>query len=143
MAFSMNLRFLLFVSIPVVVLAFACGGATDSTPSTGDDASPTKPVGGETNTGSAGSEANRPAAVGATIAPGGDGVCCPVENPCGPGYRGGWAAKANECEYVKSWDGSHVRRTDEHGCEEWVSRGLANDADLCCLCVAPDAGDGG
>jgi hypothetical protein len=133
-----------FASIPIALLA--CG-STESASSTSSSANPsptTAGSSGETNTGAESSDATRPPPADAKPAPDGNGVCCPLENPCGPSYRGGWAAKASECEVVKSWDGSHDRRTDEHGCEEWVFRGIASDADLCCMCAPPpDAGDSG
>jgi hypothetical protein len=127
----------IFASVPIALLACATESASSA-----PESSPKADVGGETNTGEQNADTPR-APVGATSAPDGNGVCCPLENPCGPGYRGGWAAKASDCQFVKSWDGSHDRRTDAHGCEQWILRGIAADADLCCMCTTPDASDSG
>jgi hypothetical protein len=116
----MNRRSATIATIAVVTLVtavFACG----------DDAS---------NTSSNGSPDGRPTP-DTTPAQGG-GVCCPLEYPCRPGYRGGWAPTAEECPYDDNFDGRWDRTKDEHGCEQWTIGGGTAE---CCGCPIdrPDA----
>ena len=73
---------------------------------------------------------------GTTAAPNGDGVCCPKDpSPCGPGYRGGWAASGDECVRSESFDGRFDERVDDHGCKYWQS--AFPTGSFCCGCVTP------
>lgn len=115
-------------ALAIVAAVFACG-VKEPDPANGGAAS--------SEGGARDGRGDAPPPVGVTVAPDGNGVCCPLESPCGPGYHGGWAATADECIYVVSYDGSFDRKTDEHGCVEWESRGIQSGGDLCCGCVAP------
>ena len=106
----------------VTALLFACGAAD----------SPTEGSPGGATSGEGGADGPAP---NATAADGG-GVCCPLANPCSPGYRGGWAPTAAECVYENSYDGKFDKLVDDHGCAYWRSS-FATGKDMCCGCVIP------
>ena len=62
------------------------------------------------------------------------GVCGPLDNPCSPGYRGGWAANAQDCYYENLSDGRWDKGTDEHGCAQWF---IGGGTGMCCGCPIP------
>lgn len=63
---------------------------------------------------------------------GGDGVCCPLMDPCTVGGNGGWAPTEAMCETGRGNDGEFVLETDDHGCEVWTGQGFCPGAVMCC-----------
>ena len=63
---------------------------------------------------------------------GGDGVCCPLMDPCTVGGNGGWAATASMCETGRGNDGEFVLETDDQGCEVWTAQGVCPGSEMCC-----------
>jgi hypothetical protein len=84
------------------------------------------------------SDSSKSGPPGTTPAAGG-GVCCPMENPCGPGYRGGWAPSAGDCGPVNSHDGRFDELVDDHGCKYWSSSFATGSYCCGCLATKPDA----
>ena len=102
-------------ALAIVTAVFACG--TDAA---------TDPGGAE------------PEPEGTTPAKGG-GVCCPIDNnPCSPGWRGGWAATARECEFDPTYDGRWTKYVEKHDCVTWTTSGAGTAIEnVCCGCPLP------
>jgi hypothetical protein len=80
---------------------------------------------------------------GATPAPDGGGVCCPIaSDPCFAcgGPSGGWAASASQCSGNGPCDGWLGKGVDAHGCAV-ITTGAGATGAVCCGC--PPASDGG